>query len=126
MKWPEAVALRRDDSEDLIKFLKDNILLRFGVPDKFITDNGFIFNGSKFTELCGEYGIIMGKSSNYYPQGNGLAESTNKKLIQILKKTIDNNQRNWHLKLNEALWERRTTPKDRTRMSLYKLVYGKE
>jgi hypothetical protein len=125
-KWPEAVALKRVDSEELIKFLKDNILSRFGVPEKFITDNGSIFIGSKFTEFCGEYGIVMGQSSNYYPQGNGLAESTNKTLIQILKKTIDKNQRNWHLKLIDALWASRMTLKDNTGMSLYTLVYGKE
>jgi hypothetical protein len=68
----------------------------------------------------------MGQSSNYYPQGNGLAESTNKIHIQILKKTIDKNQRNWQLKFTSALWERRMTPKDNTCMSMYTLVYGKE
>jgi transposase InsO family protein len=87
----------------LIKFLKDNILSRFGVPEKFITDNWLIFIRSKFTEICGEYGMIMGKSSKYYPQGNGLAKSTNKTLIQILKKTVDKNQMNWHLKLTDVL-----------------------
>jgi hypothetical protein len=92
-KWKEAVALKKVDSEELITFLKDNILSRFGVPEKLITDNGSIFIGSKFTKFCGEYGIIMGQSSNYYPQGNGLVESTNKTLIQILKKTITVNQR---------------------------------
>jgi hypothetical protein len=66
-KWPEVVALKKVDYEELVKFLKDNILSRFGVPDKFITDNGSIFIGSKFIEFYGEYGIIMGKSSNYYP-----------------------------------------------------------
>jgi hypothetical protein len=40
----------------------------------------------------------MGKTLNYYPQGNGLSESTNNTLIQILKKIIDKNQRNWNLK----------------------------
>jgi hypothetical protein len=45
----------------------------------------------------------MGKSSNYYPQGNVLDESTNKTLIQILRKTIAANQRNWHIKLIDAL-----------------------
>ena len=64
-KWPEAVALKRDDFEELIKFLKDNILSRFSVTEKFITNNGLIFIGSKFTEFCGEYGIVMGKLSNY-------------------------------------------------------------
>jgi hypothetical protein len=61
-KWPKEVELKRDDSEELIKFLKDNIFSRFDVPEKFITDNGSIFIGSKFTEFCGEYGIVMGQS----------------------------------------------------------------
>jgi hypothetical protein len=68
----------------------------------------------------------MGQSSNYYPQGNGLVESTNKTLVQILKNTIDQNQKNWHLKLTDALWESRLTPKDNTGTSPYSLVYGKE
>jgi hypothetical protein len=41
--------LRNVDSEQLIIFLKDNILSRFGVPEKFITNNGSIFIGTKFT-----------------------------------------------------------------------------
>jgi hypothetical protein len=77
-------------------------------------------------ELFEQYGIIMGQSLNYYPQGNGLAKSTNKTLVKILKKTVDGNQRNWYLKLTEALWERRTTMKDSIGMTLYLLVYGKE
>jgi hypothetical protein len=39
---------------------------------------------------------------------------------------IDLNQRNWHLKLIDALWESRLTPKDSTGISPYTLVYGKE
>jgi hypothetical protein len=48
---------------------------------------------------------INGEIINYYPQGNGLEESTNKTLIQVLKKIIATNQRNWHRKLIDALWE---------------------
>jgi hypothetical protein len=43
-----------------------------------------------------------------------------------LKKTIDKNQINLHLKLIDALWVRRMTLKDNTGMSSYTLVYGKE
>jgi hypothetical protein len=60
MKWLEEIELKRVDYEELIKFIKDNILSRFGVPEKFITNNGSIFIGAKFTEFCEEYGIIMG------------------------------------------------------------------
>jgi hypothetical protein len=51
-KWPEVVELKKVDSEELIKILKDNIMSIFGVPYKFITYNGFIFIGSKFTKFC--------------------------------------------------------------------------
>jgi hypothetical protein len=46
-------SIKKVDYEELIKFLKDNILSRFGVPKKFITNNGSIFIGSKFIEFCG-------------------------------------------------------------------------
>jgi transposase InsO family protein len=125
-KWQEATALRNANSDQLIHFLKENILSRFGVQEKFITDNGSIFIGSEFTRFYAEYGIVMGQSSNYYPQGNGMAESTNKTLIQIIKKTIEANHENWHNKLIDALWASRLTPKKGTRHSPFTLVYGKE
>ena len=68
----------------------------------------------------------MHYSANYYPQGNGLAESTNKNLIRILKKTMIENQRSWHLVLPNALWADRVTPKNSLGVSPYTLVYGKE
>jgi transposase InsO family protein len=86
-------------------------LSRFGVPKKFITDNGSIFIGSKFTTFCGKFGITMGQSSNYYPQGNGFSESTNKYLIQILKKTVATNQRDWHKNITNACGKVGSHPK---------------
>jgi hypothetical protein len=73
-----------------------------------------------------EKGITIKYSANYYPQGNGLAESTNKNLIQILKKIVHEHQINWHKQLYNALWEDRVTPKKSIGNSPYFLVYGKE
>jgi len=66
-KWKKEVSLKRDHFEELITFLQDNSLSRFGVLEKIIIDNGSISIVSKFMKFCGEYGIIMGQSSNYYP-----------------------------------------------------------
>ena len=68
----------------------------------------------------------MHYSANFYPQGNGLAESTNKNLIRILKKTVIENQRSWHLALPNSLWADRATPKNSFGVSPYILVYRKE
>ena len=72
-----------------------------------------------------ERGIKLHYYANYYPQGNGLAESTNKNLIRILKKTVIENQRSWHLVLPNALWSDRVTPKNSLGVSPYTLVYRK-
>ena len=68
----------------------------------------------------------MSTSSNYYPQGNGLAKSSKKNLIKIIKRTIEDNQRCWHQKLRIALWADRITPKRSIGNSPFMLVYGRD
>jgi hypothetical protein len=62
------------NSTQFIKSLEESIVTRFGVPKNFIMENGMIFVGDDFTTFCRNCGIIMGKSSHYYPQGNVVAE----------------------------------------------------
>lgn len=71
-KWKESRALKKEDTYELISFIEKNSLSSLGVPEKFITNDCTIFIVSKLPVFCGEYGTTMGKSSNYYSQGNGL------------------------------------------------------
>lgn len=52
-------------------------------------DNASLFSGNATTEFSLKRGFKLKYSSNYYPQGNGLAESTNKNIIKIIKRTVD-------------------------------------
>ena len=70
--------------------------------------------------------ITLGHSTAYYPQGNGLAEFSNKSLINIIKKLLEENKKNWHKKLTNALWADRLTTKKSIGTSPYELVYGME
>ena len=65
-------------------------------------------------------------STSYYPQGNGLAESSNKSLVRIIKKLLENNQKSWDYKLKFSLWDDRVTDKRSIWTSPFKLVYGAE
>ena len=47
----------------------------------------------------------------YYLPGNGLTESTNKTLQNILWKIVNENQTDWDTKLHNMLWAYRTTYK---------------
>lgn len=62
--------------------------------------------------------------SNYYPQGNGVAESTNKNILDVIKKILEKNPRDWHNQLRYALWVDRTRVKATLGTSPYYLVYG--
>jgi hypothetical protein len=84
-KWIEVVPTRKATDVVIIKFLETNILSRFGCPRKIITDNATTFKSKKMIEFCSKYHITLGHSTAYYPEGNGLAESSNKSLVNIIK-----------------------------------------
>jgi hypothetical protein len=65
-------------------------------------------------------------STPYYPQENGLAESSNKSLIKLIKKLIEDNKRAWDSKLKFSLWVDRVTTKKSLGVSPFQLVYGIE
>ena len=76
--------------------------------------------------MCDSMGIKLVHSTSYYPQGNGLAKSSNKSLIRIIKKLLEDNKKNWDSRLKYALWADRVTTKKSTGNSPFKLVYGTE
>lgn len=57
-------------------------------------------------------------------RGNSQAESSNKNIINIMKKLVSENYKDWHKKLYEDLWADRTSPKRAIGMSPFELVYG--
>jgi hypothetical protein len=65
-------------------------------------------------------------STPYYPRGNGLAKSSNKSLIRIIKKLFIENKRSWDSKLKFALWADRISTKKYIGTSHCQMVYGTE
>lgn len=80
----------------------------------------------KMIDFCHKYHITIGHSTTYYPQGNGLPESSNKSIINIIKKLLEDNKKTWNNKLTNALWADRLTTNKSIGTSPYELVYGME
>ena len=97
---------------------------RFGCPRKIVTNNAKVFNSSKLVKFCSDYNIILSHSTTYYPQGNGLAESSNKILVRIIKKLLEDNKKAWNAKLKFALWADRVSTKKSIGTSPFQLVCG--
>ena len=71
-----------------------------------------------------DYNIILSHSIVYYPQGNGLVESSNKILVRIIKKLLQDNKKAWHNKLKYASWEDMISTKKSIATSPFQLVHG--
>eukprot|EP00253_Pinus_taeda_P030508 PITA_30508 len=108
----------------IISFLENNIFSHFGCPNKLITDNAAAFKSKRMVEFCHKYHIILGHSTAYQPQGNGLVESSNKSLVNIIKKLLKVNKKSWHKRLVNALWADRVSQKKSIGTSPFELVYG--
>ena len=116
-KWIEAIPCKQENYAVIIKFMETNTLSRFGCPTKIITDNATTFGSKKMVEFCHKYHITLGHSTAYYPQGNGLVESSNKSLVNIIKKLLEDKKKSWHPNLVHALWADRLTLKKSIGMS---------
>ena len=80
----------------------------------------------QFRKFAESFGIKLLNSSPYYAQANGQAESSNKTLIKLIKKKIEEHPKRWHEVLSEALWAHRISKHGATQVTPFELVYGQE
>ena len=82
-KWVEVMAIRKATSSSVANFLRENIICRFGVPNKIISNNGTPFLNKDVCRLIEWYSISHMTSTPYYPKVNGQVEASNKRLLKI-------------------------------------------
>ena len=102
-KWVEAVPCRAVDDRVVLKFLKENIFSRFGVPKAIISDGGSHFCNKPFESLT-KYGVKHKVATPYHPHTSGQVELANREIKTILMKVVNSNRKDWSLKLLDSLW----------------------
>ena len=65
-KWVQAVPMRSVASKDVISFVKEHIIHRFGIPQTITTDGGLVFISEEFRKFADDMGIKLIRSSPYY------------------------------------------------------------
>jgi hypothetical protein len=125
-RWVKAVPLRRMMHNEVINFVLGHIVYRFGIPQTLTTDQGPSFMATQFKEFGSSLGIKLLNSSPYYAQANGQVEASNKILIGLIKKKIEELPRRWHEVILEALWAYRVSQHGAIKMTPFELVYGQE
>jgi transposase InsO family protein len=111
--------------DESITMIKSGIFPRFGTPRILISDGGTYFTAKNFKKCLSKLGIDHRVSTDYHPQTNGQAETSNMQLKSILNMTIENGGKDWSKKLDGALWAYRMVFKTLIGMTPYQFVYGK-
>ena len=93
-KWVEAIPCKENDHRMVLKFLKENIFSRFGVPKAIISDGGSHFCNKPFEILLAKYGVQHKVATPYHPQTSGQVELANREIKTILMKVLNSNRKN--------------------------------
>ena len=124
-KWVEAVPCRAADHRVVLKFMKENIFSRFGVPKDIISDGGSNLYNKPFENLLAKYGVKHKVATPYHPQTSGQVELANREIKTILMKVVSSNRKGlvsqafgflmgiqnniqdhpWYVPLSPSLWK---------------------
>nr|GEU59800.1 hypothetical protein [Tanacetum cinerariifolium] len=122
-KWIEAKPVATITGNQIKKILWDNIVCRFRLPVKIISDNGKQFQDNPYIDWCEKLCIRQHFASVKHPQTNGLVERGNRSLGEGIKARLDARSKNWMEELPHILWAHRTMIKSRNRVTQFSLTY---
>jgi hypothetical protein len=120
-KWIEVKTVTCLKADRVDNFL-DELMHRYGLPHRIITDLGSNFNNHQFWEYCENSGIDVRYVSVAHPRANGMVLDALKKRLHDAANTKGGK---WIKELPNAPWGLRTQPTKPTE-SPYFLVYGSE
>ena len=120
--WPILTAFKGNTgSKELIKTFRSHFS-DVGVPQRIRTDSGTQFASFAVKKFMEKFGVEHVFSSPHFPQSNGLAESTVKRMKYLIAKTTENGNLDSD-EFHEGLLEMRNTP-GRSGYSPAEIVFG--
>jgi hypothetical protein len=128
-KWIEVKSVTCPKADRVLDFL-DELVHRYGLLHRIITDLGSNFNNHQFWEYYENSGIDVRYVSVAHPRANGQVKRANGMVLDALKKRLHDAANTkggkWIKELPNALSGLRTQPTKPTVQLTYFLVYGSE
>lgn len=124
-KFVKAYPLQRKDTETVAQKFVENFILRHGVPNTILTDQGTEFMSSIFSEICKLLNITKLQSTAYHHETIGALENTHKNLGAFLRIQCESNKQDWSSWLPYWCIAFNTSVHTETKYTPYELVFGK-
>ena len=125
-RWTVAKATKDQSSESVCDVLCEEILSKFGLPNKIINDNGSGLVSQAIKHFYDKLGIRMTNSTIHNPRSNGLAESSIKNVKDCLRKIVQLSPLEWDTYLSHFMTSYNTMPQSSTDISPYLAMFNVE
>ncbi|MBW0577868.1 hypothetical protein O181_117583 [Austropuccinia psidii MF-1] len=106
-------------------FIK-NIFSKHGIPSRTVSDSGYLFFSSLWTNLCQKLKISRDPSTAYHPETNGQKERVNQILEKYLQMYVSYHQDEWKTWLFLTEFAYNNSDHSSTKQSLFFTVYGRD
>ena len=73
----------------ICRFIKKEIICRYGIPKKIISDNATNLNNKMMEQICEQFKIKHHNFAPYRPKMNGAVKVVNKNVKKIVAKMTD-------------------------------------
>uniref|UniRef100_A0A914EFL0 RNA-directed DNA polymerase n=1 Tax=Acrobeloides nanus TaxID=290746 RepID=A0A914EFL0_9BILA len=125
-KYVISVPVEDAKSTTLARAFLNNVVLVYGAPTEFLTDNATTFTSELGREICKLLGIEKDFSTPYWSQGNGCCERSFRTFQNILSKYVESNHGDFDLLLPSVTFCYNTTIHRTTDESPYFLMFGRD
>jgi hypothetical protein len=125
-RWEKAAPVKDCSTEIATHFLFEHVITRFSCPRILMSDQGTHFIKITIQAMLEEFEVHHQKITPYHPHANGMVEAFKNIIENTLKNICNVNREYWDLKVPAVLWAYRTTCKNLTSHTPFKLVYGQE
>ena len=97
-KWVEVASYSSVTRSVICKFIKKEIICRYGILEMIISDNATNLNNKMMDQICEQFKIKHHNYAPYRPKMNRVVEAANKNFKKIVAK-MTNTYKDWHEKL---------------------------
>ncbi|CAF1313731.1 unnamed protein product [Didymodactylos carnosus] len=104
----------------------EEVILKYGVPRKIITDQGTHFKNELMEKIALLMGFKHAFATTYHPQTNGQVERFNATFYPQLAKLHDDNLNNWDEYLPACIFAYNTGLHSTTGYSPFQLMFARE
>lgn len=124
-KYTLATPLRTQDAETVAKAFVQEVILKFGIPQVVLTDQGSNFMSEVFRNMCKLLKIKKINTTAYHPETNGALERTHRVLVEYLRCFILDDQTDWDSWIPYAIFVFNTTTHTSTKFMPHEMMFGR-